>query len=103
MEHELAAYLAIFGMGGVTYLTRIGGPLLLARVSLSPRLDAWLACIPGAVIMSIVAPAVFGSGPSELAAGGVTLLAAWRTRSLPLAMLAGVAAVIACRRVWGQM
>ena len=100
MEHELAAWLAIFGMGGVTYLTRVGGPLLLARVTLSPRLDAWLARIPGAVIMSIVAPAVFGSGPAELIAGGVTLLAAWKTRSLPLAMVAGVLAVIICRRLF---
>ena len=88
-------------MGGVTYLTRVGGPMLLARVTLSPRMDAWLARIPGAVIMSIVAPAVFSAGPAELLAGAATLLAAWKTRSLPLAMLAGVLAVVACRRFWG--
>lgn len=97
MVNETAAYLAIFGMGLVTYMTRIGGLWLLSRVTLSPWMEQWLEHIPGAVIMSIVAPAVLASGLAEALAGAVTLGVAVFSRSLPLAMVAGVAAVWAAR------
>lgn len=101
MTYDLTAFMAILGMGAVTYLTRIAGVLILSRVSLSPGLKRWLEQIPGAVIMSIVAPAVLAAGPAEALAGLAALAAAVFTRSLPLAMVAGVGVVYLARHFLG--
>jgi len=97
MSQQWAALAAILGMGTVTYLTRIAGVLILSRVRLSPGLKRWLEQIPGAVIMSIVAPAVLATGPAEALGGLAALATAVTTRSLPLAMVAGVGVVYLAR------
>ena len=93
MNVDPVALLTILGMALVTYATRAGGLLLMSRVTLSPRLAAWLRQIPGAVLISIVAPTIFAGGPPELLAALATLFVARRTGSLPLAMVAGVGVV----------
>jgi uncharacterized membrane protein len=94
-----AAWAAILGMALATYLTRVAGPLLLARMTLSPRLTALLTAMPGAILVSIVLPGLAHGGPAEwlaaLAAAGV----AARTRKLLLAMLAGVGVVLLLRHL----
>ncbi|HEY6336677.1 MAG TPA: AzlD domain-containing protein [Alphaproteobacteria bacterium] len=93
MPSETDALLAIFGMAAVTYLTRIGGLWLARRMVPSERLSTVLGYIPGAVIVSIVAPNVLARSPSEAIAAGVTVLVSRLSGSLPLAMVAGVATV----------
>ncbi|HYB09398.1 MAG TPA: AzlD domain-containing protein [Alphaproteobacteria bacterium] len=93
MPSESETLLAIFGMAAVTYFTRAGGLWLARRIAPSERLSAVLGYIPGAVIISIVAPNVLGRSPSEAIAAGVTVLASILSGSLPLAMVAGVATV----------
>jgi uncharacterized membrane protein len=83
----------ILGMAAVTYATRAGGLLLMRRVTLSGRLESWLQAIPGAVLVSIVAPTILVKGLPEFLAAILTVLVAFRTGSLPLAMVAGVVAV----------
>src|SRR3990167_8357976 len=83
----------IFGMAVVTYLTRISGFYLISRVKVSGRLEAFLNAIPGAVLVSIVAPVVLASGPAESVASLATGLTAWKSRSLPLAMIVGIVVV----------
>lgn len=90
--------IVIFGMAVVTYLTRISGFYLVSRIKVSGRLEAFLNAIPGTVIVSIVAPVVLASGPAESAASLATVLTAWKSRSLPLAMVVGVATVWVLRR-----
>jgi uncharacterized membrane protein len=99
MHVDPVALLAIAGMGLATYATRAGGLWLMGRVPLSPRVEGWLRQIPGAILVAIVAPAVFTAGPADLLAAGATALVAARTRSLLLAMVVGVAAVWALRRL----
>jgi uncharacterized membrane protein len=94
-----ASMLAIFGMAVGTYLTRAGGLFLMSRVRVTPRLEAFLNAIPGAIIVSIVTPAVISSGPSEVLAGAATLGVAAKTRNLPLAIAAGVLCVWLLRQV----
>jgi uncharacterized membrane protein len=85
--------LTIVGMALVTYATRAGGLWLMGRVPPSPRIERWLRQIPGAVLVSIVAPAVaFGGLVSVMGALGAILVAAL-TRNLLLAMIAGVGVV----------
>jgi uncharacterized membrane protein len=102
MTRETAALLTIVGMGLVTYATRAGGLWLMGRIPTSPRLEAWLRQIPGAILISIVAPAALTAGPAEALASLATLLVAARTRNLLLAMVVGVAAVWALRRMLGS-
>jgi uncharacterized membrane protein len=97
MIGELPALIAIAGMALVTYVTRAGGLWLIGRVTLSPRIEAGLQYVPGAVLSAIVAPALFDAGPRGVVAGMVTATVAWRTRSPLAAMVCGIAALLALR------
>ena len=97
MRDETATLAAILGMALVTYATRAGGLWLMGRVHTSPRVEMWLAHIPGAILVAIVAPAALAAGPAEALAALATALVAARTRNLVLSMLVGVAAVWALR------
>jgi uncharacterized membrane protein len=100
MSVELEVFLIILGMGLATYATRAGGLWLMGRVKLSPRVEAGLKNVPGAVFVSMIVPALFTGGPAETAAGVMTGLVAYRTRSLFLAMIAGVGLVWLIRTIF---
>lgn len=97
MQISLPALIAILGMACVTYATRISGLALMSRIKLSKRMEAWLRYIPGAILVSLVAPAVLTGGPAEVLAALATALIAWRARNLLLAMLVGVGVVVMFR------
>lgn len=49
-----------------TYLTRIGGHLVLSRFSsIHPRVEAALNAVPAAVLTTLVAPTAIYAGPAE--------------------------------------
>ena len=85
--------IAIFGMAIVTYVTRVAGLWLMNRFTFSQPIKRWLNQIPGAMMISIVAPVAINGGIAELVAGLMTLVAIARTRNLALAMFVGVATV----------
>ena len=89
--------LTIVLMALVTYATRAGGLWLASRLALSERAEAWLDYIPGAILVSIVAPVVLAGGIAEALAALAVILVAWRTGSLPIAMVTGVCAVLLLR------
>lgn len=91
--------LTIAGMAGVTYLTRVGGIWVMNRMTIGPRLAAWLKALPGTILISIVAPAVIGAGVAEGISGAITTVVAWRSRSIVVAMAVGVASVWCLRMV----
>ena len=80
-----------------TYATRAGGLWLASRLTLSGRVEAWLDYIPGAILVSLVAPVVLASGFAEALAALAVVLVAQRTGSLPVAMVTGVGAVLVLR------
>lgn len=82
--------IAIFAMAIVTYLTRVAGLWLMNRFTFSQPVKTWLNQIPGAIMISIVAPVAINGGIAELVAGLMTLVAIARTRNLALAMFIGV-------------
>ncbi|MGI9091696.1 MAG: AzlD family protein [Gemmatimonadaceae bacterium] len=92
--------LTISLMALATYATRAGGLWLASRLELSGRVGVWLEQIPGAILISLVAPTVLTGGPAEMLAALAVLLVALRTRSLPLAMLTGVGAVLLLRSLF---
>jgi uncharacterized membrane protein len=89
--------ITILLMALVTYATRAGGLWLASRLTLSGRVEAWLDHIPGAILVSLVAPTVLASGLPEALAALAVVLVALRTGSLPVAMVTGIAAVLVLR------
>lgn len=90
---------AILGMAVATYATRVGGLWLMRYVTPSPRVEAWLRNIPGAVLVSIVAPSALAGGPADVTAALFTAFVGLRTRNLLLSIIAGVAVVWVLRRL----
>ncbi len=84
-----------------TYLTRVGGHLVLSRFQrLHPRVEAGLNAVPAAVLTTLVAPAALSAGPSELAALAVAAIVALRGGMMTM-FLAGAATLIALRHLIG--
>ena len=100
MPADGVAVLTILGMAAVTYATRAGGLWLMGRLPLSPRVEAWLRYVPGAVLVALVAPGVVTAGPADALAALITALVTARTRNFLLAVVAGVAAAVVLRRVF---
>lgn len=89
----------IAGLAGGTFAIRYGGAVLGARL---PREGPWarfLEALPGTLIVALVTLGIARGGPAEWIAGAVAAGVAIGTRSLPLTMVAGVAAVWLLRRL----
>lgn len=86
--------LAIGLMALTTYLTRIGGYLLLSGRELSPRLKRVMETAPGCVLIAVIAPHFTTGRMADLLALGVTLLAAARLSLLPTVAIGVTAAAL---------
>ncbi len=93
------ALLAIVLMAVVTYACRAGGYWLMGRVTMSPRVETGLTYLPGAVLISLVAPAMAEEGIPGVCAVAVTAIAMRRTNNLLVAMVAGIGTVWLVRQV----
>jgi len=102
MTESSATLLTIIGMATATYAARLGGLWLVGYFPESRRLERGLQHIPGAVIISLIAPHAFLGGPANALAAAVTGFVAVRTRNVLLAMIAGVAAAWVTRRLIPQ-
>ncbi len=84
-----------------TYLTRIGGHLVLSRFkTIHPRVDAGLNAVPAAVLTTLVAPAAVFTGPAETATIIVAFVAAFYLPMMAVFVL-GWVAVLAFRALIG--
>ena len=89
----MSFWLTVAGMVGVTFGSRLAG--LGLRRELPAFWLRFLHFVPIAVFAAIVTPSLQGSrgeGAIRVAAACVVALAAWRTRNLGIALLAGLAA-----------
>lgn len=86
-------------MALVTYATRAGGFWLMGLVTPSPRVETWLKQIPGAVLVALIAPTILASSIAETLAAIATVLVAFRTKNVLIAMLVGVATVALLRLI----
>ncbi|WP_274628354.1 AzlD family protein [Arvimicrobium flavum] len=91
----------IFFAAILTYLTRVGGHLVLSRFEkVHPRVLAGLNAVPAAVLTTLVAPAILTAGPAEFVAMLVAGFVSLRYGLLPM-FLIGAAVLIAMRQVVG--
>ena len=80
-----------------TYLSRIGGHLVLSRFErIHPRVEAGLNAVPAAVLTTLVAPVATTGGPIEWAALAVGGLVALRG-GLSAMFIAGAVVLIVLR------
>lgn len=93
------ALIAIAGMAVVTFMVKAGGLLLANRLPRDGFAAAWLRYIPGAVLASLVAPALVTGSVAEVIAAAATALVHILTRNLFAAMAAGVLTVYLARMV----
>jgi uncharacterized membrane protein len=85
----------------LTYLTRVGGHLVLSRFErMHPRVEAALSAVPAAVLTTLVAPEAMQGGPVEWTALLVAGIVATSAGMLSM-FLAGTAALIVLRQVVG--
>ena len=96
-----SALLTIVLMAIVTYLLRAGGYWLVGRFTLTPRFEAALNYLPGAVLTALVVPAVIDEPGPGIPALIVTAIIVRRTGNLFLALSGGVCVVWAIRRLIG--
>ncbi|TIL36111.1 AzlD family protein [Mesorhizobium sp.] len=84
-----------------TYLTRIGGHLVISRFeNIHPRVEAGLNAVPAAVLTTLVAPAALGGGPAEWAALTVAGLVSLRSGLMAM-FLAGAFVLVLARQFVG--
>ncbi|TWG64779.1 MULTISPECIES: AzlD family protein [unclassified Aminobacter] len=88
-----ATFWIIIAGAVVTYLTRVGGHLVLSRFErIHPRVEAGLNAVPAAVLTTLVAPAATTGGVAEWAALAVAGFVALRGNLI--VMVASGAAVL---------
>jgi len=92
-------WLTILGAGVVTFALRLSFIALLGRVEVPPFLERALRFVPAAVLTAVVVPLLLfengapgiSLGNERLLAGLVAVLICWRTRSVPLTLVGGMA------------
>lgn len=94
---DWTAIIAIAGMGLATYLTRYSGFLLLGGLTVRGRVKAALDALPPAILMAVIAPTVFTSGPAEAIAGAITAVSAYLRAPLAVSIVLGVVSVVGLR------
>lgn len=94
---SLKSLITILGMAAITYAIRAGGLLLANRLPTSGFVAAWMRHIPGAVLASLVAPAIASGGIAETLGAAVVTLTYLLTRNLFAAMVGGVLVVYLAR------
>lgn len=88
--------LAITGMSLVTILTRVSGFVLARRFAIEGRTKAALEAVPGSILIAIIAPTVFTTGPAETIASLITLVLASRLPFI-VAVFGGIGSVVLLR------
>lgn len=91
--------IAILAMTLATYATRLSGLVVGRYLPREGRIKQALDALPPAVLTAVIAPAVV-SGPAEMIAGAITLLAALRFSLFP-SMFIGVITIVICRTGFG--
>lgn len=85
----------------LTYLTRIGGDIVLSRFrSIHPRVEAGLNAVPAAVLTTLVAPAATSGGVPETTALVVAALVSLRFGMMTM-FIAGASVLILLRNFAG--
>lgn len=93
------AALALAALALAAFAVRSSGILLGSLIPSTGKAGQLLREMPGAVMVSLAAPSVVNGGPAEWLATVLTAAVAWKTRSLIVTMVSGLAFIWALRQV----
>lgn len=99
MAADPEIWIAIAGMALVSYACRAGGYWAMGFVRITPRIEAGLAAMPGAIVAAILARTLSGAGPVEIAGVAAAFLVARHLGGDFAGMIAGIATVAFLRNV----
>jgi uncharacterized membrane protein len=88
-----AIFATIFGVAAATYSFRLGGLLLSEQLPKAGGFKVFMEALPGAILVSLVAPGIVSAGPWGWFAALVTGVTARKTGNLFLSMALGMAIV----------
>lgn len=91
------AALAMALMALVTYLCRIGGVVLMSRMTLTPAIERALRALPGSIVVATVIPLGVQGGVAAVMGLVAGLIVMILTRIELAALLAGLAVVSLAR------
>ena len=88
---DWVVWAAILLVAGMTFASRMAGPLLMTHVGDSPKLRRFLDGLSVSVVSALIAFVVAQAGPREAAAVGAAAVLMVLTRSAVWSMIAGMA------------
>ncbi len=88
---DLPIWLIVPLVAAIVFATRALGPVLMTRISLSPRMTRFLDGLAISVIVAMVATALAKAGLREAAAVALAVTVMLTARSVFWAMVAGIA------------
>ena len=97
MGFQIGPWTVIAATALTTYLLRIAGYVLMARVPITPRVKRALEALPGSIFVATVAPIALKAGFPGVAATAAAALAMYFTKREMPALAAGVALVAGFR------
>jgi uncharacterized membrane protein len=97
MGADPVTLLTIAGMALATYATRAAGFTLMRFMKVGGRLKTALDAMPAAILMAVIAPTIFATGPAETLAAIIAMLAAIARLPLIGVVVIGVASVAVLR------
>jgi branched-subunit amino acid transport protein len=106
----VSIWLIMLAAGAVTFATRASFVLLLGRVEMPQWFKRALRFVPAAVLSAIIAPElalrqgslVLPWTNTQLLSGLLAIVVAWKTRSVLLTILAGMAALLLFQLLLGR-
>lgn len=101
-------WLVVVGMGVVTFALRLSFIALISRIEMPQLLQRALPLIPAAVLSALIVSALIydegaiaiSAGNERLLAGALAAVVAWRTRSMVLTIVVGMAVLWLLQAVW---
>ncbi len=97
MSIEISPDLALGVIAIVTYLTRIGGLVIMGRMSITRRVERSLDALAGSVLVAIVVPAMVEGDLAAKVAVVTAIAIMLLTRNAVAAMGAGLIAAVVLR------
>jgi uncharacterized membrane protein len=94
---EYGTLAAILAMALATHFIRLAGYAMMARVTVTPRLQRMLNALPGSVVAATVLPIVVKSGPAAVLGIAIVMAVMIFRRNEFLAVCIGVGAVALMR------
>ena len=97
MSIEISSALALVVIAVVTYITRVGGLVIMNRMPITKRIERSLGALAGSVLVAIVVPPTLEGDLAAKAAVVAAIVIMLLTRNAVLAMGTGLVAAVAIR------